>query len=60
MKSNISVGPPIDLVMVQADQFKVSQRLRLRTGDLYLAKMRKLWESMTLVNNKLNYTENNV
>jgi predicted proteasome-type protease len=59
MKSNISVGPPIDLVMVQADQFKVSQRLRLRTGDPYLAKMRKLWESMTLVNNKLNYTENN-
>ncbi|MFQ3613128.1 MAG: proteasome-type protease [Cyanobacteriota bacterium] len=45
MKSNISVGPPIDLVMVQADQLKVSHRLRLRTGDPYLAKMRKLWES---------------
>jgi putative proteasome-type protease len=45
MKSNISVGPPIDLVMVQADQLRVSHRLRLRTGDPYLAKMRKLWES---------------
>ncbi|MFS8859218.1 proteasome-type protease [Synechococcus sp. H60.3] len=45
MKSNISVGPPIDLVMVPANQFKVTHRLRLRTGDPYLAKMRKLWES---------------
>ncbi|MEN9201900.1 MAG: proteasome-type protease [Thermostichus sp. DG02_2_bins_29] len=45
MKSNISVGPPIDLVMVQADELKVTHRLRLRTGDPYLAKIRRLWES---------------
>jgi putative proteasome-type protease len=45
MKSNISVGPPIDLVMYEANSFAVRHRLRLRLGDPYLAKMRKLWET---------------
>jgi len=44
MKSNISVGPPIDLVMYEADSFGVKHQLRLRSGDSYLAKMRQLWE----------------
>lgn len=45
MKSNISVGPPIDIVMYETDSFVVRHRLRLRLGDPYLAKIRKLWET---------------
>lgn len=44
MKSNISVGPPINLVMYETDTFFVKHQLRLRLGDPYLAKIRKLWE----------------
>lgn len=44
MKSNISVGPPIDLIMYRADTLQVGHRLRLRIGDPYLAEIRKLWE----------------
>jgi putative proteasome-type protease len=44
MKSNISVGPPINLVMYQSDSFVLNHRLRLRRGDPYLAKIRTLWE----------------
>jgi putative proteasome-type protease len=44
MKSNISVGPPINLVMYEADTFIIRHQLQLRLGDPYLAKMRKLWE----------------
>ncbi|HEY9626209.1 MAG TPA: proteasome-type protease [Coleofasciculaceae cyanobacterium] len=44
MKSNISVGPPIDLVMYEVDSFGLRHQLRLRSGDSYLAKMRHLWE----------------
>ncbi|MEB3211692.1 MAG: proteasome-type protease [Leptolyngbyaceae bacterium] len=45
MKSNISVGPPIDLMMYEADSFEVRHRLQLTLGDPYLAKIRKLWET---------------
>ncbi len=44
MKSNISVGPPINLMMYHADTFAVRHKLTLRLGDPYLAKMRKSWE----------------
>jgi putative proteasome-type protease len=44
MKSNISVGPPIYLVMYKANSFVIRHTLELRLGDPYLAKMRKLWE----------------
>jgi putative proteasome-type protease len=44
MKSNISVGPPINLVMYESDSFQIRYQLRLRLGDPYLAKIRKLWE----------------
>jgi putative proteasome-type protease len=45
MKSNISVGPPINLVMYQADSFKVQHELRLKMGASYLLKIRKAWET---------------
>lgn len=45
MKSNISVGPPINLVMYESNTFFIRHQLRLRLGDPYLAKIRKLWEA---------------
>jgi putative proteasome-type protease len=44
MKSNISVGPPINLTMYETDSYIIRHTLELRLGDPYLAKMRKLWE----------------
>ncbi|MBD3881614.1 proteasome-type protease [Phormidium tenue FACHB-886] len=44
MRSNISVGPPIDLVMYESNSFVLRHQLRLRVGDPYLVKMRQLWE----------------
>ncbi|MCU0566195.1 MAG: proteasome-type protease [Oculatellaceae cyanobacterium Prado106] len=44
MKSNISVGPPINLIMYEVDSYYIRHQLRLRLGDPYLAKIRKLWE----------------
>lgn len=45
MKSNISVGPPINLVVYEKDTFKVQHDLRLRLGAPYLTKIRKQWET---------------
>lgn len=45
MKSNISVGPPISMIMYEVDTFTVRHRLQLRLRDPYLAKMRNLWEA---------------
>ncbi len=44
MKSNISVAPPIDLVMYPVNSFFIRHQMRLRGGDPYLDKIRKLWE----------------
>ncbi|MEM8675695.1 MAG: proteasome-type protease [Cyanobacteria bacterium P01_G01_bin.67] len=44
MKSNISVGPPINLVMYKTDSFALRDTLELRLGAPYIAKIRKLWE----------------
>lgn len=45
MKSNISVGPPINVVMYEADSFKIRYELRLDRGAPYLAQIRRFWES---------------
>ena len=45
MKSNISVGPPINMAMYESDTFKVGYRLKLERGDPYLLRLRKSWES---------------
>ena len=44
MKSNISVGPPINLVMYVTDSFEIRHKLELRLGARYIAKIRQLWE----------------
>jgi putative proteasome-type protease len=45
MKSNISVGPPINIILYEACSFKLQHHLRLRLGDPYLATIRKDWEA---------------
>ena len=44
MKSNISVGPPIDMVMYETDSFYLRHQMRLRVGDPYLTQIRERWE----------------
>lgn len=44
MRSNLSVGPPINMVMYETDSFEIRHRARFHAGDPYLIKMRKHWE----------------
>lgn len=44
MRSNLSVGPPITMVMYEADSFVVRHRAQFKAGDPFLLKMRKHWE----------------
>lgn len=44
MKSNISVGPPINLIMYHSGAFRVEHELRLQMRAAYLLKIRKAWE----------------
>lgn len=44
MRSNLSVGPPINIVMYKTDSFEIRHRARFYAGDPYLLKMRKHWE----------------
>jgi putative proteasome-type protease len=46
MKSNISVGPPINLIAYETDSFKLHYQLKLGLGAPYLVKIRKSWESV--------------
>ena len=43
MRSNLSVGMPIDLVCYERDCFKVSLRRRFEQGDAYFAALGKQW-----------------
>lgn len=45
MKSNLSVGPPINLVMYEADSLIVRHQLKLATDDPYLVKMSAIWQN---------------
>lgn len=45
MKSNISVGPPINLVMYEADSLQIHYRLKFAEGDSYLELIRSSWEA---------------
>lgn len=44
MKSNISVGPPIRIVLYERNSLKISHQLEFRIGDPYLMEVRRLWE----------------
>ncbi len=43
MRSNVSVGPPIDLMMVRRDSLKVALQLRLGDEDPYWREVGRLW-----------------
>lgn len=45
MKSNISVGPPINLAMYETDSFNIRYELNLRLEATYLAQIRQMWET---------------
>lgn len=44
MKSNISVGPPINLALYETGSFKIRHELKLQLGAPYLAQIRRMWE----------------
>jgi putative proteasome-type protease len=44
MKSNISVGPPINLMVYYRDTLQIHHHLKLKRGDVYLQKIRDMWE----------------
>ena len=43
MRSNISVGPPIDVLVYEADSLRVKLQSRLEEGDPYLTEIRREW-----------------
>ncbi len=45
MRSNISVGPPIDMVLYGTDTFELRDRVQLQADDPYLDKIREYWEN---------------
>lgn len=44
MKSNVSVGPPINLTVYEHDTFKLRYEIRLKRDSPYLRQIRKMWE----------------
>jgi putative proteasome-type protease len=43
MKSNISVGPPIDLAIVRRDEHAIAHKLRFDVDTPYFARLREAW-----------------
>jgi putative proteasome-type protease len=44
MKSNVAVGPPIDIFCYENDSLRVSQRARLTEDDPYLQEIARKWQ----------------
>jgi len=43
MKSNVSVGPPLDVFAYEKDSFTVEYRMRLNEDDPYMEEIRERW-----------------
>ncbi len=43
MRSNLSVGMPIDLVCYERDSLKINKRRRFNEGDAYFAALSADW-----------------
>ena len=43
IKSNLSVGPPLDLAILRRDTFSLAQKIRLEQDVGYYAKLREAW-----------------
>ena len=52
MKSNVAVGPPIDILCYETDSLQVKMRARLEEDDRYLQEIGQKWQDgiVTLVN----------
>ena len=46
MKSNVTVGPPVDLVALTIDELDVTRQRRFEADDSDLAKIRNRWEAL--------------
>lgn len=44
MRSNASVGPPVDLLIYQTDSFALTEYYRFQEDDEYLIQMRRIWQ----------------
>jgi putative proteasome-type protease len=44
MRSNVTVGPPIELLLYKKDSFKLDHHLALQAEDAYLLELKKLWD----------------
>jgi len=44
MRSNVTVGPPIDLAVCAADEFQITRYRRLGADDPDLRAIRQQWE----------------
>jgi len=44
MRSNLGVGPPIEIAVYTADTFEITQRCRFHEQDEFLMQTRRLWE----------------
>ncbi|MBA2241452.1 MAG: peptidase [Chthoniobacterales bacterium] len=44
IKSNVSVGPPVDILCYETDSLQVSKRMRLEKDDPYLAEIGRKWQ----------------
>ena len=47
MRSNLSVGMPIDLICYQTDAFEIQMRRRFDTGDAYFTELSNQWSAGT-------------
>ena len=43
MRSNLSVGPPLDLAIIRRDEFKLHTHLSIDTSHPYFAMIRTRW-----------------
>ena len=46
MRSNVTVGPPIDLVAYRTDELEISQRRRLTSSDPDLVSIHRQWDQV--------------
>lgn len=44
MRSNVTVGPPIDMLIYRTDEFRITQRRRLTRNDADLLDVQSRWE----------------
>ncbi len=45
MKSNVSVGPPLDVFAYEKDSFAVEFRMRLNEDDPYIKELQERWSA---------------